>query len=144
VQDVVDVRTLGPARAAAPDHGRHEALTCVEVPRGVVGLRADGTGTTGSQVGDDRRQHGRGHAEAAVVGAGRVTLLVHRTSPTVRHVGVEGRVLGTGPATEDEVRAMASRYLPADRVGAHVGSARAEHVIRMRPERWLSSDLGPA
>ncbi|MCO5970214.1 pyridoxamine 5'-phosphate oxidase family protein [Actinoallomurus soli] len=77
-----------------------------------------------------------------IAAAGRFTLLVHRTSPTVRYVSVEGRVIDTGPATEDQIRLMAGRYLPADRVDAYVEFARQEHIIRMQPEHWLSSDLG--
>lgn len=76
--------------------------------------------------------------------AGCFTLLVHRTTPTVRYVSVEGPVIDTGPATEDQVHMMARRYLPAERVEPYVEFARHEHIIRMQPEHWLSSDLGPA
>jgi hypothetical protein len=78
-----------------------------------------------------------------IAAAGRFTLLVHRTSPTVRYVSVEGRVSRSGPATADQVRRVACRYLPPERVEAYVEFARDEHVIVMQPERWLSSDLGP-
>lgn len=74
--------------------------------------------------------------------AGRFTLLVHRTTPTTRYVSIEGPVVDIGPSTEDEVRSMASRYLPPDRVEPYVEFARHEHRIRMAPEHWLSSDLG--
>jgi len=74
--------------------------------------------------------------------AGRFTLLVHRTSPTVRYVSVEGLVIETGPATEEQVRQVARRYLPKERVEPYVAFARNEHLIRMQPEHWLSSDLG--
>jgi nitroimidazol reductase NimA-like FMN-containing flavoprotein (pyridoxamine 5'-phosphate oxidase superfamily) len=77
-----------------------------------------------------------------IAAAGRFTLLVHRTSPTARYVSVEGSVVETGPATEEQVRQMARRYLPEDRVEPYVEFARSEHVIRMQPEHWLSSDLG--
>lgn len=80
---------------------------------------------------------------ALIAAAGRFTLLVHRTTPTVRYVSVEGSVTATGPATEDQVRRMARRYLPGDRVEPYVEFARGEHIICMRPEHWLSSDLGP-
>jgi hypothetical protein len=75
--------------------------------------------------------------------AGRFTLLVHRTSPTVRYVSVEGRVGPSGPATADQVRQVACRYLPPERVEAYVEFSKDEHVIVMQPERWLSADLGP-
>lgn len=78
-----------------------------------------------------------------IAAAGRFTLLVHRIAPTIRYVSVEGRVVETGPATEEQVRSIATRYLPREQVEPYVGFARHEHVIRMRPERWLSADLGP-
>jgi hypothetical protein len=77
-----------------------------------------------------------------IAATGRFTLLVQRTSPTVRYVSVAGTVAETGPATEDQVRLMASRYLPAEAVDPYVDFARDEHVIRMQPEHWLSADLG--
>lgn len=79
-----------------------------------------------------------------IAAAGRFTLLVHRTSPTVRYVSVAGSVVETQPATEEQVRQMARRYLPEDRVEPYVEFARDEHIIRMQPEYWLSSDLEPA
>ncbi|WP_188898237.1 pyridoxamine 5'-phosphate oxidase family protein [Microlunatus endophyticus] len=74
--------------------------------------------------------------------AGRFTLLVRRATPTTRYVSIEGPVIDFGPSTEDEVRRMARRYLPRDAVEPYVDFARREHRIRMRPEHWLSSDLG--
>lgn len=68
-----------------------------------------------------------------IAAAGRFTLLVQRTSPSVRYVSLEGRVANTGPATEDQVRLMASRYLPAEAVEGYVDFARHEHIIRMQP-----------
>jgi hypothetical protein len=41
---------------------------------------------------------------------------------------------------------MSARYLPADKVDGYVDFAWKNHgeqlVLRMRPERWVSSDLG--
>jgi hypothetical protein len=41
---------------------------------------------------------------------------------------------------------MASRYLPPEKAKAYVARAKAEFgeqvAIYLRPERWLSSDLG--
>lgn len=74
--------------------------------------------------------------------AGRFALLVQRTTPTIRYVSIEGPVTETRPSTQDEVRQMAYRYLPADRVGSYVEFAEDEYVIKMTPERWLTSDLG--
>ncbi len=78
--------------------------------------------------------------------AGRFTLLVDRIEPTIRYVSVEGPVVKTTPATIEELREISARYLPADKVDAYVDFAWKNHgeqaVIHMRPERWVSSDLG--
>ena len=72
--------------------------------------------------------------------AGRFTLMVHRTAPTVRWVSVEG------PVTR-MIREITVRYLPPEKVPAYLSFAATlgEHVaIYMRPQRWLSADLGPS
>ena len=78
--------------------------------------------------------------------AGCFTLMVERLEPTVRYVSAEGPVTRTVPATDDLLREIAARYLPAEGVQGYVDMARADHgeqvVIHMLPERWLSSDLG--
>ncbi|MCP3768745.1 MULTISPECIES: pyridoxamine 5'-phosphate oxidase family protein [Streptomyces] len=78
--------------------------------------------------------------------AGRFSLMVDRIDPTVRYVSVEGPVVGTAPATVEQLRELASRYLPADKAEGYVAAAWKDHgeqvVLRMRPERWVSSDLG--
>ena len=78
---------------------------------------------------------------------GRFTLMVERVAPTVRYVSVEGPVTRTIPETDELVWEMASRYLPPDKAEAYVAMAKADFgeqvAIYLRPERWLSSDLGP-
>ncbi|MEU1126967.1 pyridoxamine 5'-phosphate oxidase family protein [Streptomyces sp. NPDC005899] len=78
--------------------------------------------------------------------AGRFTLLVDRVAPTVRYVSVEGPVVGTLPATREQLVEISARYLPAEKVEGYVDFAWKEHgeqvVIHMRPQHWLSSDLG--
>lgn len=78
--------------------------------------------------------------------AGRFSLLVDRTEPTIRYVSVEGPVVGTAPATLDLLHEISARYLPAGKVDAYVALSWKDHgeqlVVRMRPERWVSSDLG--
>ncbi|MFF3894102.1 pyridoxamine 5'-phosphate oxidase family protein [Streptomyces sp. NPDC001812] len=78
--------------------------------------------------------------------AGRFSLMVDRVEPTVRYVSVEGPVVGTTPATLAELREISARYLPADKVEGYVSAAWKDHgeqvVLRMRPEHWVSSDLG--
>ncbi|MCI3272326.1 pyridoxamine 5'-phosphate oxidase family protein [Streptomyces cylindrosporus] len=78
--------------------------------------------------------------------AGRFTLLADRLEPTIRYVSVEGPVIGSEPATIEQLREISARYLPAEKVDEYVDFAWKNHgeqvVVRMRPERWLSSDLG--
>ncbi|GAA2195657.1 pyridoxamine 5'-phosphate oxidase family protein [Streptomyces bangladeshensis] len=82
----------------------------------------------------------------AIRSAGRFSLMVQRTAPTVRYVCVEGPVTGTAPDSRELSWEMAARYLPEDKVAAFVEYDRArlgEHVvIRMRPEHWVCTDLG--
>ncbi|MFD8467957.1 pyridoxamine 5'-phosphate oxidase family protein [Streptomyces cyaneofuscatus] len=81
-----------------------------------------------------------------IAGAGRFSLMVDRVEPTVRYVSVEGPVVATLPATREQLVEISSRYLPAEKVDGYVDFAWREHgdqvVIHMRPQRWLSSDLG--
>jgi hypothetical protein len=79
--------------------------------------------------------------------AGRFTLMVERVLPTVRYVSVEGPVTRTVPTTDALVREIAARYLPPDKVPAYIEFAKAamgeQVAIYLRPERWLTADLGP-
>ncbi|MFI8189714.1 pyridoxamine 5'-phosphate oxidase family protein [Streptomyces sp. NPDC085946] len=78
--------------------------------------------------------------------AGRFSLMADRQEPTVRYVSVEGPVVETVPATEELLRELSARYLPAGAVDSYVAYSLAHHgeqvVVRMRPARWVSSDLG--
>ena len=79
--------------------------------------------------------------------AGRFTLMVERTMPTVRYVSVEGPVARMVPGTDEMLREITARYLPAEKVPAYIEFATTElgqHVaIYLRPQRWLTADLGP-
>ncbi len=79
--------------------------------------------------------------------AGRFTLMAERVMPTTRYVSVEGPVTRMVPGTDEMLREITERYLPPDRVPGYIEFARAElgeHVaIYLRPERWLTADLGP-
>ncbi len=79
--------------------------------------------------------------------AGRFTLMVERVIPTTRYVSVEGPVTRTVPGTDALLREITARYLPPDKARAYIEWAEAElgeHVaIYLRPERWLTADLGP-
>ncbi|MEV5240125.1 pyridoxamine 5'-phosphate oxidase family protein [Streptomyces cinnamoneus] len=82
----------------------------------------------------------------AIRSAGRFSLMVQRTEPTVRYVSVEGPVTGAHADSPELCREMAARYLPEDKVADFVEYDRTrlgEHVvISMRPEHWVSADLG--
>lgn len=77
--------------------------------------------------------------------AGRGTLMVNRTRPTVRYVSAEGPVTieEVGP---DDVARMARRYLAGESLDRYLEHAvpqlgpQAKVVIT--PERWLGAELG--
>jgi hypothetical protein len=79
--------------------------------------------------------------------AGRFTLMVERVAPTVRYVSVEGPVTRTIPGTDELLREITERYLPPEKVAAYLDFAKTELgeqiAIYLRPQRWLSADLGP-
>lgn len=74
--------------------------------------------------------------------AGRFSITAQDEQPPYRYVSTEGNVTTIGPATREVVQAIATRYL-----GEEAGAAFTEQnltptsvVIRMRPQRWLSTD----
>ena len=83
---------------------------------------------------------------AAIKAAGRVSLMVQRVSPSVRYVSVEGPVIKTEAGTEERMREIVARYLPAERMDEYLAFAASNHsdqlVVHVRPEHWLSADLG--
>ncbi|MDT0270494.1 pyridoxamine 5'-phosphate oxidase family protein [Streptomyces sp. DSM 44915] len=91
-------------------------------------------------TGKDSRKH------RLIAEAGRFTIMVERLVPTIRYVSVEGPVTSVTEGGEAELREVSARYLPPEKVEGYVAVALAEHgpqvVIRLRPERWISSDLG--
>jgi len=78
---------------------------------------------------------------------GRFTLMVDRLMPTTRYVSVEGPVTRTVPGTDELLLEITARYLPPNQVQAYLDFASTELgdqiAIYMRPERWLTADLGP-
>ncbi|GAB3582890.1 pyridoxamine 5'-phosphate oxidase family protein [Amycolatopsis endophytica] len=82
----------------------------------------------------------------AIEAAGRFSLMAQRIEPTVRYVSVEGPVTATAPDTPELARKLAEHYLPPGKVDGYLEFERTqlgEHfVISMRPEHWLSADLG--
>ena len=81
-----------------------------------------------------------------IASAGRFSLMVNRAVPTVRYVSVEGPVTRTVPGTDDMLREITERYLPPEKVPAYLKFAEAELgeqvAIYLRPQRWLTADLG--
>ena len=74
--------------------------------------------------------------------AGRFAITVQDENPPYKYVTAEGDVTGIAPAEHAQVRELAVRYL-----GQQAGGQFAEQnltptsvVIRMRPQRWLSTD----
>ena len=81
-----------------------------------------------------------------IAAAGRFGLMVDQVLPTVRYVSVEGPVTRTVPETPELLREITERYLPPEQVEGYLKFAGGlgEHVvIYLRPERWLTADLGP-
>ncbi|MFC9435843.1 pyridoxamine 5'-phosphate oxidase family protein [Nocardia sp. NPDC057030] len=79
--------------------------------------------------------------------AGRFTLLVQRTEPTTRYVSVEGPVSKIVPLTDELHVEMVERYLSGDAVDNYLKQAAGfgdQVVVYLRPEHWLSADLGSA
>src|SRR5699024_11096937 len=78
--------------------------------------------------------------------AGRFSLMVHRVTPTVRYVSVEGPITRTTLETDELLWELARRYLPPEQAADYVKFHRTqlgEHVaIHLHPDRWLSADLG--
>lgn len=81
-----------------------------------------------------------------IAAAGRFSLMVDRLEPTVCYVSVEGPVTRTVAGTDEQLWEISRRYLPQEKAEEYVRFARAElgdHVaIHLRPQRWLSADLG--
>ncbi|MBF6275676.1 MULTISPECIES: pyridoxamine 5'-phosphate oxidase family protein [Nocardia] len=80
--------------------------------------------------------------ERLIRAAGRFSITAQVEQPPYRYVTAEGSVTAIDAASPEVVRAIAVRYL-----GPEEGAAFAEQnlgpdsvVIRMRPERWLSTD----
>ncbi|MFF0739792.1 pyridoxamine 5'-phosphate oxidase family protein [Streptomyces sp. NPDC004111] len=90
---------------------------------------------------------GSGSRKAELIRAAkRFTLMADRVDPTIRYVSVEGPVVDERRATLEQLTEMSARYLPAGRVASYVDSVWKEDdapaIITMRPERWLTADLG--
>ena len=77
---------------------------------------------------------------------GEFTLMVERLEPSVRYVAVDGTVSRIEPSTDDQLVEMTRRYLAPEKVDGYLEFARREHgesvAVYLKPEHWLSADLG--
>jgi hypothetical protein len=78
--------------------------------------------------------------------AGFFSLMAERLEPTTRYVSVDGAVTHIEPGTDAQMDEMTRRYLSGAAADRYLEFARenlGEHVaIHMRPQHWLSSDMG--
>jgi hypothetical protein len=78
--------------------------------------------------------------------AGFFSLMVERTEPTTRYVAVDGAVSRIETATDAQLEEVTRRYLEGESADRYLEFARenlGENVaIYMRPQHWLSADLG--
>jgi hypothetical protein len=79
--------------------------------------------------------------------AGCFTLMVERVLPTIRYVSVAGPVTRIIPGTDELLQEISERYLPAEKVPSYIEFVMSElgeqAAIYMRPQHWLTADLGP-
>jgi PPOX class probable F420-dependent enzyme len=98
--------------------------------------------------GDLRIMTGRDSRKGRLLArAGRFSLCVQTESPPYKYVSVEGPIISTEAADiERDLRPLARRYLGEKKGDRYVEETRnlpshADNVlIRMRPERWLTTD----
>ena len=77
--------------------------------------------------------------------AGTFTLMVEVSEPSLRYVAVSGAVGRVAAATGAQHREMAARYVPGHKLEEYLKYAESygeQVAITMRPQHWLSADLG--
>lgn len=74
--------------------------------------------------------------------AGRFAITVQDEQPPYKYVTAEGDVTGVEPAEDAVVRAIAVRYFGEDAGNQFTDEnlTSTSVIIRMRPQRWLSTD----
>ena len=74
-------------------------------------------------------------------------LIFTGSSTQGRYVSVEGPVTRMIPGTDELLREISERYLRPEEIPAYIEFVTAELgeqvAIYLRPQRWLSADLGP-
>ena len=121
-------RTLA---VAVPVATRLDAAHVGEV--GLVPARLDPLARLEAELGGEDAQGGR---------LARPRRAVQDEQPPYKYVTAEGDVTSIDPAGAAEVRALAVRYLGEEAGGqfADENLGPSSVVIRMRPQRWLSTD----
>ena len=76
--------------------------------------------------------------------AGRASLCVQTEDPPYQYVTIEGPVVATEPIRPEDRRAVAHRYLGAERGEAWLAATDSSGsvLVRVRPERWATADFG--
>ncbi|WP_163513719.1 pyridoxamine 5'-phosphate oxidase family protein [Fodinicola acaciae] len=82
----------------------------------------------------------------AIDKAGAVTVTVQTEEMPYKYVTVEGTIVGSGKPSEDQMFAIARRYMPDDYAHGFVQNEFAHPdsdpvLYAVRPDRWYSSDL---
>ena len=89
---------------------------------------------------------GRPTRKARLMDVGtRVSLCVQDEAPPYKYVSVEGPVVAIDPASTEERRALAVRYLGPEGAEAYLAAtpdlAAIAIILRIRPERWRTQDF---
>jgi nitroimidazol reductase NimA-like FMN-containing flavoprotein (pyridoxamine 5'-phosphate oxidase superfamily) len=89
---------------------------------------------------------GRANRKAMLMDMGtRVSLCVQNEGLPYKYVAVEGPVVAIDPASPEERRALATRYLGPEGAEAYLAAttdaAAVAVMFRVRPERWRTQDF---
>jgi hypothetical protein len=78
--------------------------------------------------------------------AGFFSLMVERLEPTTQYVSVDGAVSHIEPGTDAQLEEVTRRYLSGESADRYLEFARQNLgdsvAIYMRPQHWLSADMG--
>ena len=74
----------------------------------------------------------------------RLSLMAQSEEPPYKYVSIEGPVVSIDEATNNDLLAMAIRYLGKDRGEQYAKNSESGGgvIVRVKPERWLSVDYG--
>ena len=74
----------------------------------------------------------------------RLSLMSQSEEPPYKYVSIEGPVVSIDESSDDDLLAMAVRYLGEDggKRYAENSNTSGDIIVRVKPERWLSVDYG--